>query len=589
MTPTMTHTQTKSPCGCDGGGSPCGCHENHHSGCCSLICLERPNYFCGHLLTDEDLSLEVRYVVEKNKLRNRHLFGHGVVCGLKLFCDSTCAGYIRIGEGYAIDACGNDLVVCEPAQFNLIGALKAKKLLFSEPERDPCGKTQPAPECRVKQCFQIVACYEEEKTDYTSPFQAGCQTGPAACLPTRIKERVRFDVIEQSTEPPSYSAQLLKRIRACYAIFSDGTIGKYMKDHVDDLQTILEGHGELSADRNYCDIFCTLRAHFLHYLSEYPDCTNCSTYTDAKDLVCPDVQDQKYAIALRDAFCQLITLMQRYQYDCVLNQLVFPCPAPSNSDCVVLGTVEVMGSTILRLCHTPRKYVWSAANLEEVFYYELMTNAAFGRKKLAKNADEEVKETCCPTFEVDCLKFLDQFRTTEYARRYAAEEPILAMDAVRSAFHSGFNFTDTSAISPRILENLTPDTLKLAEERFKLNMSMSEEPVRSYAANAFQEILGHSLLYAEDPVIAHATGENRQQMKVRPDFIGLLSTDRTSSTGFDKQPDDTTKTTRDQVAKLQKQLKISTDTIASLQKRIDDIARHVKMPDKENPDRGGVK
>src|SRR6266446_7788760 len=99
---------SKGGCGCGATHGDCTCHT---STCCGLHCFERPNYFCGHLLTDADLTLEQKYVVEKNKLYHRAIDGHGVVCGLRLTCDETCDGYIHVAEGYAIDACGNDLVV----------------------------------------------------------------------------------------------------------------------------------------------------------------------------------------------------------------------------------------------------------------------------------------------------------------------------------------------------------------------------------------------------------------------------------------------------------------------------------------------
>src|SRR4051794_36943753 len=50
--------------------------------CCELIDFKRPNYVCGHLLTDADLTLDQRYFREKNKLYNRAFHGHGIVCGL---------------------------------------------------------------------------------------------------------------------------------------------------------------------------------------------------------------------------------------------------------------------------------------------------------------------------------------------------------------------------------------------------------------------------------------------------------------------------------------------------------------------------
>src|ERR1043165_2563322 len=107
----------------------CHCAKPKPDGtCCNLVCFERPNYFCGHLLTDADLTLQQKYVVEKNKLYHRTMDGYGIVCGLKLACDCECKGNILIHDGFAIDDCGNDLILCETARFDVIGALKEKGL-----------------------------------------------------------------------------------------------------------------------------------------------------------------------------------------------------------------------------------------------------------------------------------------------------------------------------------------------------------------------------------------------------------------------------------------------------------------------------
>lgn len=55
--------------------------------CGGLECLCRPRFFPGQLLTDRDLNLLTRYIVEKNKLHNRYLHGWGVACGLEVTCD----------------------------------------------------------------------------------------------------------------------------------------------------------------------------------------------------------------------------------------------------------------------------------------------------------------------------------------------------------------------------------------------------------------------------------------------------------------------------------------------------------------------
>ena len=90
---------------------------------CRLMTFERPNYFCGHLLTDTDLTLQQRYFREKTRLYHRTLHGHGVVCGLRLTCDHDCSGKVLVSSGYAIDNCGNDLIVAEKTPVDVVKPL----------------------------------------------------------------------------------------------------------------------------------------------------------------------------------------------------------------------------------------------------------------------------------------------------------------------------------------------------------------------------------------------------------------------------------------------------------------------------------
>jgi hypothetical protein len=115
--------QSSHECGCGCGGA-CSC-ENR---CCDLECLVRPNYFCGQTLTDRDLTALVDWTRNRFGLaRYRH--GWGVVCGLDLSCtgpddDPCCHGErpgqsVYVNPGYAIDCCGNDLVVCKSMPVDL--------------------------------------------------------------------------------------------------------------------------------------------------------------------------------------------------------------------------------------------------------------------------------------------------------------------------------------------------------------------------------------------------------------------------------------------------------------------------------------
>ena len=107
-------THRTKPCGCSAG---CNCTCN--SAVCEPTCdtgISRPNFFAGQLLTDDDLRAALNYVIEKNRLHNRHFMGDGVVCGLEVKhhpCPDTQRKVI-VKPGHALDCCGNDIVVqCE--------------------------------------------------------------------------------------------------------------------------------------------------------------------------------------------------------------------------------------------------------------------------------------------------------------------------------------------------------------------------------------------------------------------------------------------------------------------------------------------
>src|SRR5690349_2253955 len=125
-------------CGC-GCCSDCRCASR----CCELHCLVRPNFFCGQLLTDTDLGAMVDWARARFALaRYRH--GWGVACGLQVTCtQGTGAGgccddrsggpSVWVQPGYALDCCGNDLVVCEPMRVDLTA--------ICQPTDDPCDGT----------------------------------------------------------------------------------------------------------------------------------------------------------------------------------------------------------------------------------------------------------------------------------------------------------------------------------------------------------------------------------------------------------------------------------------------------------------
>jgi hypothetical protein len=100
----------------------CGCGQSQSSGrgcgcgpaAAGLIYdggFTRPSFFDGQLLCADDLQALTAYVRGKDRLHNRYLTGSGVVCGLDVVCSCADRGTVIVRAGYALDCCGNDIVV----------------------------------------------------------------------------------------------------------------------------------------------------------------------------------------------------------------------------------------------------------------------------------------------------------------------------------------------------------------------------------------------------------------------------------------------------------------------------------------------
>ena len=70
----------------------------------------------------------------------RYRHGWGVVCGLEVQCQTMPGSetLLKVTSGYAIDCCGNDIVVCADATLDLSPCCK--------PKPQPCLETAPSPQ-----------------------------------------------------------------------------------------------------------------------------------------------------------------------------------------------------------------------------------------------------------------------------------------------------------------------------------------------------------------------------------------------------------------------------------------------------------
>ena len=222
-------------CGCGASGDGCGC------GCgCNPGVFVQPNFFAGQLLTDDDLQALTTYVVTKQRMHNRFLVGSGVACGLAVTCHPCGGGRVIVQPGYAVDCCGNDILVPCAVELDINAMVRALRIsLQGQDCGDPCAEpvkdrspqsrsapaaagqpgTLPTPDDHPEEtttkrgrryCLYLDYC--EEPADLVSPYTQD-DSCAVTCQPSRLREGFTFELRcpGDDPEPPSF----VDRLQCC--------------------------------------------------------------------------------------------------------------------------------------------------------------------------------------------------------------------------------------------------------------------------------------------------------------------------------------------------------------------------------------
>src|SRR6266545_43894 len=226
-------------CGCGERGdakSRCGCGRSA-TGVVQDGTFTRPRFFEGQLLTADDLQALGDYGRGKERLHNRYLVGSGVVCGLEVVCSCAHPGSVLVRAGYAIDCCGNDVVVACDQLVDINELVRA--LPGDAGCADPCppptkpvngtkqggeggngeGGNGEEPNGTKKdghpssRRYELVVEYAETLAELVAPYSTGEETS-RTCEPTRVREGYRFG-LRCVTDDPARPPALVDALACC--------------------------------------------------------------------------------------------------------------------------------------------------------------------------------------------------------------------------------------------------------------------------------------------------------------------------------------------------------------------------------------
>lgn len=397
--------------------------------CGGVECFERSRYFPGQLLTNKELEADQRYFIEKNKLHNRYLVGEGVVCGLAVRCHPCCDGSVIVEPGYAIDCCGNDIVLCDSAEFPVVEYLEACRQA-EEPDcydkiRDRSSLCDDVPK---KYCLFISYAEEPAKPVTALIRDNGCTAN--RCEPSRIKETFRFDLVPESDVKDVTVPNFWDKIQDCFTSIApkvqEFTDRITKAQGIDDLQT---RHDELLR------IFCDIKAYVLELYEKHPK-VRCNLRKELCEIEesfpkSPNDSNEAYF----QPFIRMGELIVQFYIDCVCNALLLPCKECNGQEGVLLACLTLQGDKIIKICNTVRKPVLSGSALQ---YWLQPLYSSLGN----------LVSVCCVDFKFPRQR---EFRTVNSTLKRSEAAFRIARDVPANVIANLQNFALSQVVSPDVI------------------------------------------------------------------------------------------------------------------------------------------
>jgi hypothetical protein len=392
--------------------------------CTGLQCLDRPRFFAGQLLSEAELNSEIDYILAKQRLHNRYLHGVGTVCGLEVVC-SNCEGQVVVKPGYAIDPCGNDLIVCQEQQFDVIKAIQACCDAIKKKNKTICDPYQPFnPGCTgVEQRWCITIEYKEMPTQPVTPLRGpikacscgcscsnagscgcsnsngssatttpnGCTPRPAApttpasiaCEPTRILESFTLGVVPdpENCDTPAtlFQDTMLFRLASC--IQTRTNLQSNFSNTTWQILTLAFNQNLANSQTANSDAFlacCQFRQFVIDLFTNGDFATKCTALNTFDSIQCPQPpqdsaggSDPAYLQQVQATIGLADLMLIEYLRECICDAILPPCTADPDDDRLILACLTIKDGKITDICNfTCRRF---AGGFPSFFYWLSVT------------------------------------------------------------------------------------------------------------------------------------------------------------------------------------------------------------------------
>jgi hypothetical protein len=404
--------------------------------CGGLECLCRPRFFAGQLLTEEDLNRLDHYIVAKNRLHNRYLFGTGVVCGLEVVC-STCdpagGGTVVVKAGYALSPCGDDIIVCKDESVDVCDLIN--RCRPRAPDECLEGAARPADCQQGTEDWVLAICYREKQSrgitalrgsscscgghgsggcgcgghsasasnasngsaSYGAEASCGCGGGvvattartraaaragptPPQCEPTVTCEGYTFAVYKRPPADPNRAdpGALIRRFLCC------------LEPLLEQLKTLPNANSTREELQEWLREFMTTVREFLITEGLY----DCDLAARLAAVAMPpiDANDADYQRAWNASALGVLAILGALFQKCFCSALLPPCPPSELTDCVPIATVTVarQNCRAIRICNIgSRRFLLTIPALE----YWLSWLPPFSNAQTLRSLIDRI---CCP-------------------------------------------------------------------------------------------------------------------------------------------------------------------------------------------------